>query len=519
MMWVWPKGLNPLPKFEERRRAGRRSAWVKAGRSMIRPMASTFLPILAGLLGIAAQAEDPRRIDPVQPAAKARYPDVAGTARGSGIGEAEAARRLRLQEVSAPHVSKLRREFADRLAGLYLESEGDYRLVVRLEGEIPVADRWIGSGRDRMRIQFLAGAPATLAVTLEKIAASMPAIGAQLPGLMGTGVDERTGEVMLNVYAVGGDVAGARAAEPALERLLGHPLRIEFSSARMRDGRATPPSTFRPGTREWNGHIQRLARSARDPGHPHPGILNFHNESQPLARRVQADPAFAGWVFKNHNEPHAVVLFTGDAAAHLARYTRDPRYWPKSAGLTHSQLRALQDSFGKLLVQLDIHSTYSSGDEENNQVTFAISEMDKYREAVAAGRIKPNPHVLIVQDKGPIARAPQSAGPVKHFPQFKFPGRAGEALLTGKLEGRNGCLTIGDNLLLWPSNAQLSLGADGVPVVGGGPGRPLRVGDEVRMGGGSAWTNFRGEGLLEPLPSACKGEALVTDDLMMVGEF
>jgi hypothetical protein len=336
---------------------------------------------------------------------------------------------------------------------------------------------------------------------------------------MGAGVDERTGEVVLDVYAVGEDVESARVAEPALERLLGHPLRIEFSSARMRDGGATAPSTFRPGTREWDGHMERLARAARYPGHPHPGILNFHNESRPLARRVQADPAFAGWVFKNDNEPHAVVLFTGDAAAHLARYTSDARYWPKSVGLTRAQLRALQDSFGKLLQQLEIHYTFSQSEEENNQVTFAVSEMDKYRQAVAEGRLKPHPHVIIVQDKGPIARVVQSAGPVKHFPQFKFPGRAGEALFTGKLEVKNGCLTIEDNLILWPSNAQLSLGADGVPIVGGGTGRPLRVGDQVRMGGGTAWTNFRGEGLLQPLPAACTGEAWVTDNLWIVGEF
>jgi hypothetical protein len=484
------------------------------------PNRSAWLSVAAWLgAAAAAQAEEPRRVDPVQPAQTARYPDAAEMARGSAITEAEATRRLRLQEVSAPHVSKLRREFADRLAGIYRDAEGDYRLVVRLKGDSPVLDRWIGSGRDRMRIQFLVGAPATLAETLEKVAASMPAIGAQLPGLMGIGVDERTGEVMLNVYALGADVDRARAAEPALERLLGHPVRIEISSARMSDGRAPAPSTPPPGTREWEGRMQRLARAARYPGYPHPGIIAFQRESRPLIERVRSDPAFAGWVFKNENEPHAVVLFTGDAAAHLARYTRDPRYWPKSVGLTRPQLRALQDSFGRLLRQLDIHYTYSSGDEENNRVTFAVSEMDKYRQAVAHGRVKPHPHVIVVADKGPIARASQSAGPVTHFPQFKFPGRTMEALLTGRLEVKNGCLTIGDSLILWPSRARLSLGADGVPVVGGGRGAPLRAGAQVRMGGGTAWTDFRGEGLLQPLPAACTGASGDPDKLWIAGEY
>lgn len=520
---VWLKGLSRGGKF---RRARCQSGWRKVVPSTIGPVTASFLSIhapwavLAPLLGAAAvaPADDLRQIDPVQPA-RTVHPDSAEVARDARITEAEAVRRLRLQEVSAPYVSRLRREFAGRLAGLYRESEGDYRIVVRLKGNGPVTDRWIGSGLDRMRVQFLVGAPASLAEMLETVAAAIPAVGAQLPGLMGTGIDERTGEVMLNVYAVGEEVGRSRAALPEIERLLGHPVRIEFSSVRMGDGVPRPPSTFRPGTREWDGHMQRLAREARYPGYPHPGILNFHNESRPLIRRFQSDPDFAGFVFKNDNEPHAVVLFTGDAAAHLARYTKDPRYWPKSAGLTKAQLRALHDSFGKLLQQLEIHYSFSQGDEENNRVTFSVSEMDKYRQAVADGRLKPNPHVIIVQDKGPIALAPQSAGPVKHFPQFKFPGRAGEALFTGKLEVTNGCLTIDNNLILWPSHARLSVGPDGIPIVGGGTGQPLRVGDQVRMGGGTAWTNFRSEGLLQPLPADCGGEAQAPDDLWIVGEF
>ena len=362
---------------------------------------------LAACLGsaAAAQAGDPGRVDPVQPAQTARHPDSAEVARGEGISEAEARRRLRLQEVSAPFVSKLRREFADRLAGLYRESRGDYRLVVRLEGEAAVADRWIGTGRDRMRIQFLAGAPATLAETLEKVAAAIPAIGAQLPGLMGTGVDERTGEVVLDVYAVGEDLERARAAEPGIERLLGHPVRLQFTSARISEGQESvrpPPHPPVPGSREWNGHMQRLARSARYPATRIPGSSPFiANRGRSPSASGPTPPSPAG--VQERQRTHAVVLFTGDAAAHLARYTRDPRYWPKSVGLTQPQLRALQDSFGKLLQKLEIRYTYSSSDEENNQVTFAVSEMDKYRQAVATGRLKPDPHVVIVQDKGPIA--------------------------------------------------------------------------------------------------------------------
>jgi hypothetical protein len=39
------------------------------------------------------------------------------------------------------------------------------------------------------------------------------------------------------------------------------------------------------------------------------------------------------------------------------------------------------------------------------------------------------------------------------------------------------------------------------------------------MGGGTAWTNFKGEGLLQPLPAACTGGAPVPDRLWIAGEF
>lgn len=78
---------------------------------------------------------------------------------------------------------------------------------------------------------------------------------------------------------------------------------------------------------------------------------------------------------------------------------------------------------------------------------------------------------------------------------------------------------VGETLVLWPSCARLSLDSDGMPVVGGGRDRPLRVGEQVRMGGGTTSTDFRGEGLLQPLPTACTGETWDSDKLWVAGEF
>jgi hypothetical protein len=267
-----------------------------------------------------------------------------------------------------------------------------------------------------------------------------------------------------------------------------------------------PPPPFVAGSPRSDAEIRRMRAAQALAAGETPAARDFRRSARPLIARIEADPNFAGLVFRNGANPHAIVLFTGDAAARLRRYTADPRYRPMRAGLTEAQLRGLQNSFAAELKRLGIHSAVSSTDTLANQAVFIVSESDKYRRAVAEGRLRPGPHVRIVADRRANAAGPQRAGAVLHFPQFRYPaGHSGEALLGGVLEVRNGCLAVGDAVILWPSHARLSLGADGVPVVSGGDGAPLRVGEAVRMGGGEPWTNFAGEGLLEPVPAACSG--------------
>ena len=55
-------------------------------------------------------------------------------------------RRLRFQEASASQTDALRAEFRDRLAGLVIEHEPQYRIVVLVTGADQVQDRYMSAG-------------------------------------------------------------------------------------------------------------------------------------------------------------------------------------------------------------------------------------------------------------------------------------------------------------------------------------------------------------------------------------
>lgn len=51
--------------------------------------------------------------------------------------------------------------------------------------------------------------------------------------------------------------------------------------------------------------------------------VGFHQQAEHVLALVRNDPAFAGFLLRGSPEPHAIVMFTGDAQARLRRYTTD----------------------------------------------------------------------------------------------------------------------------------------------------------------------------------------------------
>ena len=119
-------------------------------------------------------------------------------------------------------------------------------------------------------------------------------------------------------------------------------------------------------------------------------VASFQQEAQAVHERVRGDPAFGGFILRWSPEPHAVVMFTGDAEARLRRYTADPRFRGQRVELTLAQLERMKDELGAQLARLGLKCFSVDGDEEHNTVTVGAppEELAKIRAGIAAGRVK-----------------------------------------------------------------------------------------------------------------------------------
>lgn len=166
--------------------------------------------LLALVLGLIASSASAQII--VQSPFEALAEDGQAYAQKFAVPLDEAMRRLAAQQASVAATDAVAREFDDRLAGLFIEHDGAYRIVVLLAGDGPVADRVIDAGGYPLPVTFRTGALATRRQIVAAIEAHQADIRAALPNPPGMGVDARTGRLVVMVKPT--DIAGGDA--PAL---------------------------------------------------------------------------------------------------------------------------------------------------------------------------------------------------------------------------------------------------------------------------------------------------------------
>ena len=122
---------------------------------------------------------------------------------------AVAVSRLEAQEASVPVTTKIAEEFRDRLAGIAIEHEPEYRIVVHLAGDAPVKERQFRAGGLTVPIVFQTGARATRDRIVWAMTWHQRDIRAALPRPPGIGLDPRTGELVVIIGRT--DVPGGGA--------------------------------------------------------------------------------------------------------------------------------------------------------------------------------------------------------------------------------------------------------------------------------------------------------------------
>ena len=160
--------------------------------------------------------------------AEALAQDATEYARLEGVSLDEALRRLRFQEASIAKTDALRAEFKDRFAGLVIQHQADYRIIVLLTGNAWVRDRFIAAGGIVVPVNFRTGAMATheqLVGALEQHQMEMRAV---LSRPQGMGVDERTGEIIVRARASDLDEDQLTEKQQQLAAIAGVPVRIRL---------------------------------------------------------------------------------------------------------------------------------------------------------------------------------------------------------------------------------------------------------------------------------------------------
>lgn len=221
--------------------------------------------------------------------------------------------------------------------------------------------------------------------------------------------------------------------------------------------------------------------------------------------RVSVDPAFAG-LYLDPPRDRVVVMFTGDAAAHLARYTRDPRYVSRAAATPYAALIAAQEAVTGAMAQHNIHFMSASTNVQENRVEVDVVDADTARAALLRAGYTPPAYVTLIGRGGFVAED-QSRAPVTSFVQMRMPaGVELQALARGVLTLRDGCLRLGDGpesrLIVWPSSAVLEIEGRVVRVRDQRMHTSVTLGDTIEMGGGE------GQALVQSAltaPTRCPG--------------
>ena len=160
---------------------------------------------------------------PVQTQVQSLNEDAAQYAAEFGVSPDEALRRLRVQQASVAATDAIAREFAARLAGISIEHQPQFRIMVLLTGDEPVADRSAAG----VPVVFRTGAKVTRAEAIAAMRKHLIDLRSELPGGRGAGYDQRTGEVVLLIRPADAErYGGLDAIRARAEQISGVPVRV-----------------------------------------------------------------------------------------------------------------------------------------------------------------------------------------------------------------------------------------------------------------------------------------------------
>jgi len=190
---------------------------------------TTSISIALGFfLNFSVEAQTAQEVNRVKQDALNR--DAEFIAKHSGLPYEDVQRQLRLQAANGSLISGLREEFKDRFAGIYAEHYPIDRIVVRLTGDTPVVSRKLQFGDDLLMVDFIVAQAHTHAELVNAIMEKSAALKKLFPQLQGLSANEKTGEVVLDIYVPVKDSEIIDKMRAAAQKILQVPARINSVS-------------------------------------------------------------------------------------------------------------------------------------------------------------------------------------------------------------------------------------------------------------------------------------------------
>lgn len=159
----------------------------------------------------------------------------------------EAINRLAIQESRSDVLSQIEHQYANRLAGTYIEHDPIYKVVIRLKGNEPVKNFTInmknitGVGKPilQLPIEFQTGAFETKAEGLERLHKSANEIKRQFNNVQGLSYDERSGEIKILLFSglneAKSNTQNAQKINLISSKFNNLPFKIEYVNAEFKD--------------------------------------------------------------------------------------------------------------------------------------------------------------------------------------------------------------------------------------------------------------------------------------------
>lgn len=237
----------------------------------------------------------------------------------------------------------------------------------------------------------------------------------------------------------------------------------------------------------------------QEPGAPPAPRADGPGQLGALLREREA-ATFAGLWIEHRPTYRVVVAFTRDAAATLARYTRDPLFVPLDRpGPSYRELQDIQQRLIAEFQRRGIRWAMAGANEQTGRIDFELAQQAAPIRAAAARGEFDLPPFVVLNEPRPLphpAPPPPRAGDtrVKAFPQLKhrtdmFPQTlVGVPDVAATLELRNGCLVFvtdtDTRTALWGAEDAVDLSDPSqVTIVDRLSGKRITVGERVSLAG------------------------------------